>query len=92
MKLAKSIKLYPTPKTTQVDPGFYRSAEWRKFRKFYLMEHPVCVHCEAKGLVREASVVDHIVPIREGGNRFAHSNLQPLCDSCHNSKRHGERE
>jgi 5-methylcytosine-specific restriction protein A len=32
-----------------------------------------------------ATVCDHIVPLAEGGTD-ATSNLQPLCQSCHNAK------
>jgi 5-methylcytosine-specific restriction protein A len=57
-------------------------SNWRQARKYYLMNHPVCVRCE-----RVANVVDHIVPHR-GDNRlfWDRSNWQPLCDSCHSSK------
>ena len=33
-----------------------------------------------------ARVVDHIKPINEGGARYDFTNLQGLCDSCHNKK------
>jgi 5-methylcytosine-specific restriction enzyme A len=31
-------------------------------------------------------VVDHVVPLKDGGARFDRANLQPLCVSCHNRK------
>jgi 5-methylcytosine-specific restriction enzyme A len=34
--------------------------------------------------------VHHIVPIAEGGNRFALSNLATLCGSCHHASHRGE--
>jgi 5-methylcytosine-specific restriction protein A len=33
-----------------------------------------------------AKVVDHILPIKKGGERFERSNLQSLCVPCHNAK------
>ncbi|MDQ3583071.1 MAG: HNH endonuclease [Pseudomonadota bacterium] len=33
-----------------------------------------------------ATLVDHIQPIRQGGNRAARDNLQALCGSCHSRK------
>lgn len=33
-----------------------------------------------------AVVVDHVVPIKDGGARFDWVNLQSLCVSCHNRK------
>ena len=31
--------------------GFYQSAAWRATRAAFLREHPLCVHCEARGRV-----------------------------------------
>lgn len=32
-------------------------------------------------------MVDHIVPLHEGGDSLDWSNLQPLCNRCHARKR-----
>ena len=66
--------------------GFYQSAKWRAVRAAYLREHPVCVRCAARGRVVAAVVVDHVVPIKDGGARFDAQNLQALCIPDHNSK------
>ena len=71
--------------------GFYNSWPWRKKRKSFLNERPLCVHCEHKGLVVPATVVDHIKPIRLGGEKLNDDNLQGLCETCHNSKSSKER-
>lgn len=60
---------------------FYRSKQWRELRKMFLQWHPICVECS-----REATVVDHITPIRLGGSKIDWNNLQPMCARCHNSK------
>ncbi len=39
----------------------YTSA-WTKARAHYLRKHPLCVMCKARGLLVEATVVDHQVP------------------------------
>ena len=65
---------------------FYASSEWRKLRQNYLIEHPFCVECRKAGRLTKASVVDHIVPIRQGGPALEEGNLQALCASCHGSK------
>lgn len=65
---------------------FYNSWPWRKKSKSYREEHPLCVVCEREGLVVQARVVDHIVSINKGGDKFDDDNLQSLCDSCHNRK------
>jgi 5-methylcytosine-specific restriction protein A len=66
--------------------GFYQSAAWRAVRAACLRAHPLCRLCEARGLLVAARVVDHVTPIKDGGERFEASNLQGLCVSCHNAK------
>jgi len=51
----------------------------------WLTAHPLCVHCKAKGIVRSAREVDHIVPLHQGG-RDDETNLQGLCVECHKAK------
>lgn len=65
---------------------FYNSRKWRNFRKQRLLEEPLCRKCEAKGLVVEAKVLDHIVRIEDGGDKLTRENTQPLCKKCHDSK------
>lgn len=60
---------------------FYQSREWREKRREYLLSHPYCTMCGGK-----ANTVDHIKPIREGGERLRDENLQALCQSCHSKK------
>jgi 5-methylcytosine-specific restriction enzyme A len=54
-------------------------------RKEFLAKHPLCVACEARGLVTQAEEVDHIVPLSKGGVDDR-SNLQSLCKECHDEK------
>ena len=70
--------------------GFYQSAAWRACRAAFLQAHPLCCRCDAHGLLVVATVVDHVVPIKDGGARFDWNNLQSLCVSCHNRKTAGE--
>lgn len=46
-----------------------------------LRREPLCRRCG-----HEASQVDHIRPIRQGGARLDPENLQALCHSCHSRK------
>ena len=66
--------------------GFYQSARWRTVRAAFLREHPLCGMCAARGRVVAAVVVDHVVPVKDGGARFDVANLQALCVTCHNRK------
>lgn len=51
----------------------------------HLARHPLCVECQAKGMVVAAAEVDHIVPLADGGTNDD-ENLQSLCKSCHSRK------
>lgn len=68
----------------------YVTSRWRKLRLAKLSESPVCVICERRGLTVEADVVDHVQPIRQGGDPFpAMDGLMSLCARCHNEKSSG---
>ena len=66
--------------------AFYHSSEWRHKRENFLVEHPFCEECRKYGRLTKAVVVDHIIPLRQGGEPFDDGNLQSLCSSCHSSK------
>lgn len=51
--------------------------------------HPLCVLCQAKGVVRLATQRDHVVPLAEGGADDA-GNVQGLCEACHDAKSQAE--
>lgn len=65
---------------------FYRSKTWQRLRQNYLIDNPFCVCCFEKGKLVRATVVDHVVPIRQGGSALDEKNLQALCSSCHGAK------
>ena len=71
---------------------FYKSKVWRGLRASILQNEPLCRECKKKGLIVEAKVLDHITPIRMGGDRLDENNLQPMCHSCHNTKSAKERK
>jgi len=62
-------------------------SRWRKARRSFLLRNPLCARCAAKGIVRQATVVDHIVPHKGDPDLFwDEKNWQPLCEECHNIK------
>ncbi len=76
-----------TPQVDRSSPsrrGYDRA--WQRLRRWFLMRHPLCEHCERKGRATPATEVDHVVPIRAGGPRLDQANLQALCKSCHSRK------
>ncbi len=49
----------------------------------------LCQRCQRAGKVTVGSVVDHIVPLWQGGSD-EDSNKELLCDPCHDTKTAGE--
>jgi 5-methylcytosine-specific restriction protein A len=60
---------------------FYSSRRWRRLRAWYLRDHPLCIDC---GLT--ASEVDHVRPIRQGGDPWSVGNMAARCKRCHSSR------
>jgi 5-methylcytosine-specific restriction protein A len=54
-------------------------------RALVLRQQPLCAHCMARGIVTEATVVDHVVALVNGGED-AIDNMQGLCVPCHEQK------
>ncbi len=50
-----------------------------------LQAEPLCRDCAARGIVREASVPDHIMPLSLGGSD-EDSNIRCLCADCHQAR------
>lgn len=61
-------------------------ARWEKVRRMHLAGEPLCRLCSQAGRITPAVLVDHIVPIRDGGARLDDDNLQSLCRRCHDAK------
>ena len=38
--------------------------KWHKARTRFIKQNPLCIHCDAKGIIRPATEVDHITPHR----------------------------
>ena len=55
---------------------------WRNLRDWYIGRHPICESCNT----RSSEIVDHIVPLKAGGDRLDEDNLQALCNKCHGAK------
>ena len=59
----------------------YNTSRWRRYRASYLKLNPLCAECD-----HAATVVDHITPVRLGGEFWEPDNHQPLCAHHHNAK------
>lgn len=76
----------PAPAPKKADK-FYLSVAWRRFRAWYLGKHPLCEQClrDLRGPV-PAQMVDHIIEVKDGGDRLSEDNAMSLCFHCHNVK------
>jgi 5-methylcytosine-specific restriction protein A len=61
---------------------FYKSPAWRNLRQWKIRHDPTCELCG-----QPTEMVDHIIPIKLGGEKLDEENLQSLCDTCHAKKR-----
>jgi 5-methylcytosine-specific restriction endonuclease McrA len=64
---------------------FYYRVPWLKLRREYLAANPLCERCKHSGLTVLAEHVHHIIE-RAASPRLEleWSNLEALCESCHN--------
>ena len=66
---------------------FYNSTSWRNLSTTHRKRYPLCAHCLEHNITKPADVVDHVIEIRDVfEKRFDITNLQSLCNSCHNTK------
>lgn len=77
---------------------FYHSAEWLRFRAWFLAttceqagcqhkaEHQLCQDCHDAGRVTQAKDVDHIKPRSQGGAPLDATNVRGLCRPCHSRR------
>lgn len=67
--------------------GFYNTHAWKVIRHRRIIENPLCQHCEARGRLTPAKVVDHIKPVELFPElALCYDNTQSLCDFCHGLK------
>jgi len=69
---------------------WYCRAEWRRRRAHQLRLSPLCKMCQEQGVVRPATVVDHVEPHRGDYNKFRLGALQSLCLDHHVGAKHVE--
>lgn len=77
--------------TVKLADAFYVSVGWRRFREWYIANHPLCAECERQGKLVPGVIVDHVVELKDGGAPFDENNAQSLCRACHAYKTETER-
>ena len=71
--------------------AMYDQQAWRRARKAFLRDHPLCSVCERDGITKLAAVVDHIRPHRGDERLFWDAtNWAALCAHHHGVKTQAE--
>jgi len=64
------------------EAGTHTGWKWWRFRKGWIMRHPLCADCD-----RLAQCVHHVVPRHAAPERmYDESNLVSLCNACHEAR------
>ncbi|PYB87171.1 HNH endonuclease [Pseudomonas fulva] len=88
---AEQVKSYVKEKPRESSTARGYGYKWQQARAGFLAKHPLCIKCQARGLVVVATDVDHIEPHKGDMAVFwDRSNWQALCASCHSIKTAGE--
>ncbi|WP_082416121.1 HNH endonuclease [Pseudomonas sp. NBRC 111127] len=88
---AEQVKRYAKEKPRESSTARGYGYKWQQARAGFLAKHPLCIKCQARGLVVVATDVDHIEPHKGDMVVFwDRSNWQALCASCHSTKTAGE--
>ena len=66
---------------------WYRTARWLAIAAYQLNVQPLCRFCKAKGIIRAATVCDHIHAHKGDPVRFWGGPFQSLCASCHSGEK-----
>lgn len=70
----------------RIGRSIYGSKLFRQLRERILSSEPLCRPCQRQGVDSAAEQLDHIKALADGGDPYAHSNLQPICRPCHQRK------
>lgn len=65
---------------------FYNSKKWRDCSKVYRAGNPLCEVCLYLNDLIDAEMVDHVIPIRLGGDPYDERNLMAMSHRQHNRK------
>ena len=66
----------------------YNTSRWRTIRNLVRQRDPVCRMCNTE----PTHTVDHVKPIRDGGDAWDMDNMQGLCKACNAAKTGSQRK
>lgn len=81
----RQIAVKPAPRTSPRERGY--DAKWDRFSAAYRRKNPFCAECQRIGRLRFGDVVDHKVPVADGGAvHCGEDGVWNLCASHHGWK------
>lgn len=88
--LPKRVKVLSS--SQKADQSFYNSKAWRNYSIRYRTTCEICLSLGMQvditsGAIGTRGVVDHIVPMQQGGSPWDEANHMGMCGSHHNTKR-----
>lgn len=84
---ADQVKTFVREKPRESSTARGYGYKWQQARAGFLAKHPLCIKCQARGLVVVATDVDHIEPHKGDMAVFwDRSNWQAMCGPCHSTK------
>jgi 5-methylcytosine-specific restriction endonuclease McrA len=67
--------------------SMYQTKQWKRKRQIELSRNTLCASCLYKGIITQASHIDHVFPWTKIGKEAFYNNLfQTLCPECHSYK------
>jgi len=66
--------------------GVYKTKMWQRRRMQVFSRDPLCADGRVCGGKAPSMEVDHVIPLDQGGDRYAMSNLRGTCSACHHAK------
>ena len=67
--------------------AWYKDPAWQRRRAAQLAADPLCRFCLDRGIVRAATVADHVKAHRGNRHLFFNGALQSLCKQCHDGEK-----
>jgi 5-methylcytosine-specific restriction endonuclease McrA len=69
---------------------FYAGVAWRRFRREYLFDHPLCEDCLERGIFTAATIVHHVKErLARPDLAYEPSNMRSSCGPCHTRRHKG---
>jgi 5-methylcytosine-specific restriction protein A len=76
----------PAPMAQRVRVEFYHTSRWKKESAQFRALHPLCIRCEAEGIIYPSEVTDHRIPLEICEDPWDRDNWDALCNR-HNNKK-----